>query len=165
MVYCFYCLNTSKQKCIDATPTIVSLKAVVRSCHTTPSLPRWRERVAWRDQITVAKESAYYLFSNREKKLKIILLPLAASKIWLHVICNLTTKSKLKLCICILYMVYNQAVYQYNFELVSMVSLFRFPFLLCFFFIEIKPSLYRYLSSNEITTQHELKSKYTLWTV
>ena len=133
--------------------------------HNALSSPLKRARCVTRPNNSCERFGLLPFLQQRKKIKNYSSAVSCLEKIWLHVICNLTTKSKLKLCICILYMVYNQAVYQYNFELVSMVSLFRFPFLLCFFFIEIKPSLYRYLSSNEITTQHELKSKYTLWTV
>ena len=44
------------QSCIGLAHTVVSFEAIVLSRHATPSLPRWRETVAWRKRTTAAKE-------------------------------------------------------------------------------------------------------------
>ena len=83
MLYCLYCLNTCKMKCIGATPTFFS-SAFVWSRLTTPSISRLRES-ALRDEtkhrlrkwLRQQRESDY---SNREK-IKIIRLQLVTSKI------------------------------------------------------------------------------------
>ena len=95
VVYCLYCLHTSEQKnkkCNGATLNVFSFAAVVWSRHPTPSqfLIRGIARVAGRDQIKVAEESAYCRSSTREK-IKIIHLKNMIRR-------NLTKKSKLKLC-------------------------------------------------------------------
>ena len=44
------------QSCIGLAHTVVSFEAIVLSRHATPSLPRWRETVAWQERTTAAKE-------------------------------------------------------------------------------------------------------------
>ena len=72
----------AKIKYIGATPTVVSLVAVVWSCHTTPSIPCWREShyCVTRPNNGCGRDCAYSRSSSR-KKIKIIRIQLVASKI------------------------------------------------------------------------------------
>ena len=60
-------------KCIDAMLTVVSFAAVVWSCHTTPSIPRWRESTlcVTRPDNGFKRDYAYCCSSDSEK-IKII---------------------------------------------------------------------------------------------
>ena len=60
-------------KCIDAMLTVVSFAAVVWSCHTTPSIPRWRESTlcVTRPNNGFKRDYAYCCSSDSEE-IKII---------------------------------------------------------------------------------------------
>ena len=77
----------AKRKCIGAMLTIVSFEAVVWSCHTTSSIPCFRERTCCVTRPTYGceRDQAYCCSSNREKT-KIVCLQLVAPKIEFHLV-------------------------------------------------------------------------------
>ena len=88
VVYCLYCLNTSKQKwnasvsCLLLSPPQPSFGLVTQR-HLFPVGER--QRCVTR-QITVAKADYIYCRSSNREKITIICLQLVAKKIWFHVI-------------------------------------------------------------------------------